>query len=274
MIRFLTPLCAVLLVAGSVPAADTKKLTLRWHGQSFFDLETSAGARIVFDPHAIEAYGRTEVTADLILISHFHDDHTQVGVVQVNKNDKIKKPIIAGLKPVSRTKTEWEAIDEKLSIKGQEIRIRTVGTYHDTMQGMERGKNAVFIIDVDGLRIVHLGDLGHRLHPSTLKKIGKVDVLMVPVGGTYTINGSEAKEVVAQIKPRRYIIPMHYGTAAYRHLVGPDEFLDEQDPKLVKRFKTNELIIDADAVPRKDPVIALLSYEPAEDKSKPKDKDK
>jgi len=263
MIRFLTPLCAVLLVAGSVPAADTKKLTLRWHGQSFFDLETSAGARIVFDPHAIEAYGRTEVTADLILISHFHDDHTQVGVVQVNKNDKIKKPIIAGLKPVSRTKTEWEAIDEKLSIKGQEIRIRTVGTYHDTMQGMERGKNAVFIIDVDGLRIVHLGDLGHILTKDQVEKIGPVDVLMVPAGGVYTINGAEAKHVVEQLKPKMYVLPMHYGTKVFSELLGPDEFLDEQKKQNIVRLDmgqtSNELVIKTDFHP-KEPVIVLLNW--------------
>jgi L-ascorbate metabolism protein UlaG (beta-lactamase superfamily) len=131
---------------------------------------------------------------------------------------------------------------------------------------MQRGKNTIFIIEMDGLRIAHLGDLGHKLTASMRKKLGKVDVLMIPVGGSYTLNGAEAKEVVAQIEPTRYIVPMHYGTKAYRHLLGPDEFLDEQDEKLIKRFKTNELVIDADAVPLKNPLIALLNYEVPEEK--------
>src|SRR5947207_14950640 len=99
-------------------------------------------------------------------------------------------------------------IDEKF----RDVRIRTVGVYHDSTQGMERGKCAVFILEMDGLRFVHLSDLGHPLSAEQVKKIGPVDVLMIPVGGVYTLNGSEAREVVNQLKPRQYIIPMHYGT--------------------------------------------------------------
>src|SRR4051794_10406019 len=102
MIRFCMPLFAVLLATAAAPAADAKKLLLRWHGQSFFELETSAGNRIVFDPHEIEAYtkvvGRINVSADLVCVSHLHDDHTQVKVVQVRKNDTIKEPILKGLR--------------------------------------------------------------------------------------------------------------------------------------------------------------------------------
>jgi L-ascorbate metabolism protein UlaG (beta-lactamase superfamily) len=266
MRHFVLAVAAVVVLG---PVAAAKDVTIKWHGQSFFEIKSSAGTNIVIDPHNLEAYGRRQVKADVVLISHFHIDHAALDPIVNARATKI----ITGLKNKkgiegSRREDEFANVDEKV----KDVHIRSLGSYHDDIGGMKRGKNSIFILDVDGLRIVHLGDLGHRLHPSTLKKIGKVDVLMIPVGGTYTINGSEAKEVVAQIKPRRYIIPMHYGTTAYRHLVGPDEFLDEQDPKLVKRFKTNELIIDADAVPRKDPVIALLNYEPAEDKSKPKDK--
>ena len=80
---------------------------------------------------------------------------------------------------------------------------------------MQRGKVGVFIIEVDGWKIVHLGDLGHLLTPSQLKRIGPVDVLMIPVGGIYTLNGSEAKKVVEQLKPKEYIFPMHYGTKVF-----------------------------------------------------------
>jgi L-ascorbate metabolism protein UlaG (beta-lactamase superfamily) len=276
MRHFVLAVAAVVVLG---PVAAAKDVTIKWHGQSFFEIKSSAGTTIVIDPHNLEAYGRRSVKADAVLISHFHIDHAALDPIANARSTKIitglknkkGKPDVDGLRKIiegSRREDEFANVDEKV----KDVHIRSLGSYHDDVGGMKRGKNSIFILDVDGLRIVHLGDLGHRLHPSTLKKIGKVDVLMVPVGGTYTINGAEAKEVVAQIKPRRYIIPMHYGTAVYRHLVGPEEFLDEQDPKLIKRFKTNELIIDADAVPRKDPVIALLSYEPAEEKSKPKDK--
>src|SRR5438105_11530675 len=102
------------------------------------------------------------------------------------------------------------------------------------MEGLQRGKNTVFIIEVDGWKIVHLGDLGHLLTPKQIKAIGPVDVLMIPVGGVYTINGSEAKEVIAQLKPRQYIIPMHYAVKGFDELLPADEFLEDQ--KNVKKY--------------------------------------
>ncbi len=256
MTRILTPLFALLLLAaGTAPAADAKKVILRWHGQSFFDLETSQGARIVFDPHAIEAYGRTVVSADLILISHFHDDHTQIQVVQ--NQDKAKK--LPGLKANGK-KLEWNLVDERFSFKkGEEIRVRSVGTYHDTTQGMERGKNAVFIVEVDGLRIVHLGDLGHILTKEQVDRIGPVDVLMIPVGGVYTINGSEAKRVVAQLKPRLFILPMHYGTRVFDEVLPVAEFLEEQKKEHIRVEKTNQLVIPVD-LKMSEPDIVLLHW--------------
>ena len=107
------------------------------------------------------------------------------------------------------------------------------------------------------------------LNREQLRKIGKIDVLMIPVGGAYTLNGSEAKEVVAQIKPRRYVIPMHYATDVYRDLLPIDEFLDEQNEKLISRHRLNELTVDTDAVPRKDPLIAVLNHR---QKDPPRDK--
>ena len=81
MRHFLVTFVASLVLTSAAHAADGKKLSIRWHGQSFFEIKTSAGTRIVLDPHAIEAYGRHDVEADLILISHLHNDHTQVGVI-------------------------------------------------------------------------------------------------------------------------------------------------------------------------------------------------
>jgi L-ascorbate metabolism protein UlaG (beta-lactamase superfamily) len=249
MSRFFAVLAAAVLVAGPAAAADPgKSLSLRWHGQSFFEIESSKGTRIVLDPHAIEAYGRKSVLADLVLLSHQHNDHTQVDVVQ----NRSRAKVLNGLQGSGR-KVDWNPIDETF----RDVRVRSVGVYHDNRQGMERGKNTVFIVEVDGLRIVHLGDLGHLLTEAQLKRIGPVDVLLIPVGGVYTINGDEAKRVVDQLKPRQYILPMHYGTEVFDDLLTAAEFLDEQ--KNVRRLPGNKLTIEL-GTKLAEPVIVVLSW--------------
>ncbi len=250
MIRQVTALVVAFVSVAVVHAADVKKVTLRWHGQSFFELESSKGTRIVFDPHAIENYGRMAVKADLVLISHLHTDHTQLDSVP-NKDKKV----IVGLKQNGK-RLDWNPVDEQF----RDVHIRSVGVYHDDVQGMERGKNTVFIVEMDGLRIVHLGDLGHLLTEAQVKAIGPVDVLLIPVGGVYTLNGTEAKKVVAQLKPRMYVVPMHYGTDVYDELLPVTEFLDEQPRDTIRRFPTtNKLVIESDFKPAK-PIIAVLNW--------------
>jgi L-ascorbate metabolism protein UlaG (beta-lactamase superfamily) len=251
MKRLLSTLAALLLFAAAGPAAEGKKVTIRWHGQSFFEIVSSAGTRVVIDPHAIEAYGRKVVSADLVLLSHFHVDHTRTEVI----DNLPKAKVITGLKKLDKDgkRQDWNVVNEKF----KDVRVQTVGTYHDGMSGTERGKNGVFVIEVDGLRIVHLGDLGHTLNRSQLRKIGEVDVLLIPVGGVYTINGLDAQKVVEQIKPKRYILPMHYGTKAFTDLLGPDEFLDEQ--KTVQKLPSNTLTVKTDSKPA-EPVIVLPDW--------------
>jgi L-ascorbate metabolism protein UlaG (beta-lactamase superfamily) len=249
MFRHLAAFAVALLISGSATAADPPaKVSIRWHGQSFFDIRSSKGTRIVIDPHAIEAYGRQTVAADLVLVSHFHTDHNQVGVVQ----DQARAKVLYGLKGGAK-KVDWNPIDETF----RDVHVRTLGVYHDNVEGMERGKNAVFILELDGLRIVHLGDLGHLLSAKDIKAIGSVDVLMIPVGGVYTINGAEAQKVVEQLKPKQYILPMHYGTKVFSDLLPPDEFLEEQ--KNVKKYPTNQITVEAGAK-LTEPIIALLDW--------------
>ena len=122
---------------------------------------------------------------------------------------------------------------------------------------MERGKNTVFILEVDGLRIVHLGDLGHLLSDKDVKNVRPVDVLMIPVGGVYTINGAEAKKVVEQLKQKQTVLPMHYGTKVFDSLLPPDEFLEDQ--KNVKKYATNQITVEAGGKAA-EPIIALLDW--------------
>lgn len=259
MFRFLTALVVSALLAGSAAAADANKIIVRWHGQSFFEIITSKGTRIVFDPHLIDAYGRNVMKADLVLLSHNHTDHVQTSVVE--NLDKAK--VLRGLKDEKGDgkKVEWNAIDETF----KDVKIRTLGAYHDQMNGMQRGLNSIFILEFDGLKFAHLGDLGHMLSDAQLKKLGEVDVLFVPVGGVYTLNGEDAAKVVKQIKPRRYIIPMHYGTAVYDDVLPADEFLDDAKKETIKKYKTNELVIDPSAKPPAEPEIAVLHWNSGKD---------
>ena len=252
MKRYLLALLIGLAAGPVVWAAENDgAVKIRWHGQSFFEIISSKGTRIVTDPHNLEAFPVPPgIQADLITMSHNHNDHTMVSSVQNYQKAKI----LAGWLRRGQ-KIDWNVIDQKF----RDVHIMTVGTYHDDSNGSERGKNTVFIFDVDGMRIVHLGDLGHLLNDAQLKALGKVDVLMIPVGGVFTINGEEAKKVVEQIKPRKYILPMHYGTKEFDNVQTPAEFLDDQKPENVKRLKTNELIVRPDFKP-KEPVIVLLNW--------------
>jgi L-ascorbate metabolism protein UlaG (beta-lactamase superfamily) len=239
------------------PATSGKQISVRWFGQSFFQLTTSAGTRIAFDPHAIEQYGRPVVEADLVLITHPHPDHTRLESIA----NRAKAKVIEGIKvtPPSAEggppRTNWNPVEETF----RDVKVRSIGTYHDMTQGMQRGKNTVFILEVDGLKIVFLGDLGHVLSDDQVRQIGPVDVLFIPIGGVYTINGSQAKQVVAQLQPKRYVIPMHYGTRVFDDLLPPDEFLDGQK-NIQRMLLTNELKISTDVVPPA-PVTVLLGWE-------------
>lgn len=237
---------SLIAICSPTPASAAPEVTLRWYGQSFFVLESTKGTRVAFDPHAIEAFGRHEVTADLILMSHLHDDHTQIGVISNNAKAKA----VQGLRLKGKT-ADWLPADFTF----KDVHVRSVGAYHDNVEGMARGKNTIFVVEVDGLRFVHLGDLGHVLSSKDVQKIGPVDVLMLPIGGVYTINGSEAKKVVEQLKPKRFIVPMHYGVKGYDDLLPADEFLEDQ--ARVKRLEDNKLVIDPAAKPDAPTVILL-----------------
>jgi L-ascorbate metabolism protein UlaG (beta-lactamase superfamily) len=261
---------SMLVAATSAFSGDEKKwqpIKVSYHAQSFYIVESSKGFRIAFDPHLIAEYGRPEgLKADVVLISHNHSDHTMVeALANYNDSDKAKRPrVIRGLKGLG-LRADWNIVDETIG----DVKIKSVGLYHDDMEGLRSGKVTAFIVEMDGWRICHLGDLGHMLTPKQLKQIGQVDVLMIPVGGIYTINGSEAKKVVAQIKPREYIFPMHYGTRVFDDLLSPAEFLDGQEKARVAESDDNQITLNREPT-RPRPLTVVLNYEPATTKKKRK----
>jgi L-ascorbate metabolism protein UlaG (beta-lactamase superfamily) len=146
-------------------------------------------AIVVTDPFDPKVVGLKfpRVQADIVTISHEHDDHSMAELVN-------------GVRKVIDGPGEYE-------IKG--VSILGLPSFHDDKKGNLRGKNTVYVIEMNGLRVVHLGDLGHKLSDKLIESIGEVDVLMVPVGGEYTIGASIAVQVVRAIEPR-ITIPMHY----------------------------------------------------------------
>ncbi len=197
-------------------AAAPSKVTLTWLGQSCFVLATAAGTRVVIDPipKGIGYELPVGLRADVVTISHEHFDHNNAGLVAGHPR------VLRGL---TADKKGWTKVNEKV----KDIAIRTVGVYHDDKQGAERGLNTVFIFEVAGLRIAHLGDLGHLLDDKQLSAIGSVDVVLVPVGGGFTIDADRATRVIDQLRPRLVVVPMHYRTtvSTISQLAPLDEFL-------------------------------------------------
>ena len=189
-------------IGTSTPTEDTRIVVeLQWWGQAMFVLRTPAGNTIVMDPYnsGIGYELPDQMTADVVTASHEHFDHNNVALGGESAT------ILRGL-----TDDGWAEIDER---PASDVAVRTVPTWHDESEGSERGRNAIFVVETGGLRIVHLGDLGHTLSPEQIAAIGPVDVLLVPVGGFFTIDAAGAREVVEQLAPR-VVIPMHYKTKA------------------------------------------------------------
>jgi L-ascorbate metabolism protein UlaG (beta-lactamase superfamily) len=236
---------AVVLVArGAAPPVAR----LTWYGQSCFLLETSTGTRVVMDPipGGIGYSPPADLKGDVVTISHEHPDHTNVSLVHG------KPKVLRGL---TADKKGWVKIEEKV----KDVSIRSVGVYHDEEKGAKRGLNTVFLFEVGGVRIAHLGDLGHLLTDQQLSSIGSVDVVMIPVGGFYTIDAAKATRVLDQLRPRLIVIPMHYKTdvLTIKELASVDAFLAGKPN--VRREKTNTIPITG-VKARPSTEVVVLNY--------------
>jgi L-ascorbate metabolism protein UlaG (beta-lactamase superfamily) len=218
-------------------------MRIKWYGHSAFRLTSADGVNIVIDPYESGAfggalsYGPITDPADIVLISHEHDDHNHTG----------------GIEGAYRSIRSEGFFD----IKG--IRIAAIPTFHDMSEGGDRGRNLVFAIDAaaDGLTIVHLGDLGHTLDQDTISRIGKVDVLMAPVGGFFTIDASAATHVMNALKPS-LTIPMHFKTEKVTFPIsGVDEFAGDKEN--VRRMDVSEIEVTNEGMP-KEPEIMVLRH--------------
>jgi L-ascorbate metabolism protein UlaG (beta-lactamase superfamily) len=214
-------------------------MKIKWYGHAAFLITSDEGIRIIIDPYEPGAfggqlsYGKIKDPADIVLTSHDHADHNYT--TDLPGNPQVEKG--SG----SRT------------IKG--ILTKGIATYHDPSKGSERGANTVYTIKVDGIQLCHLGDLGHFLSDRELAEIGPVDILLIPVGGFFTIDPKEATRVAEQIRPR-ILIPMHFKTQKCGFPIAPVEDFLKGKPS-IKRMKTSEAFFDKASLPQPTEIVVL-----------------
>ena len=223
---------------------------LQWLGHAGFLLTSAQGTRILIDPPSA-GIGYTIAPidgVDAVLVTHEHSDHNNVGLATGSPL------ILRGL-----TSSGWNTIDQPV----KDVRIYSASpdslVYHDNQQGAQRGRNTIFILEVDGLRIAHFGDLGHVLTPEIIQAMGAVDVVLIPVGGYYTIDATEATQVVGQLNPL-VVIPMHYKTPKMQANwpgTGVEPFLEG---KTVERPNSTVIMLSRTTLPAQTTVV-VLNYE-------------
>ncbi len=212
-------------------------MQIKWLGHSCFLVETNDGTRILHDPYKnMLGYKLPkDLKVDYVVSSHSHSDHNYT-----------------------------KGLDQRFTLVNQYGETKTavttfngVLTYHDQVKGEERGDNAVFTYEVDGLRVTHLGDLGHILSTKQLAAISGTDILFLPVGGGYTIDGILGAQLANLIDPQ-IVIPMHYRTTA----LGPFAFKFKSVNQFVNEYnktvnKTKILNVSTDSIDKLADVIIL-----------------
>jgi len=207
-------------------------------GHAAFVVTSDAGLKIITDPYETSpglTYGEITESADVVTVSHGHLDHCNVAAVRGNPE------------VVRRT--------GRSAAKG--VEFNGIASYHDDAQGRLRGNNIIFCFELDGIKVCHLGDLGHLLDDKQLAEIGSVDIVLIPVGGFFTIDARAASQVCDQLKPK-VIIPMHYRTEkSFPDIARVDEFIKGKSN--VTRQDSSEVEFKAGELPATAQIIVLKS---------------
>jgi L-ascorbate metabolism protein UlaG (beta-lactamase superfamily) len=211
-------------------------MRVKWLGHACFLLTSRDSLRVITDPYAVGGginYSPINETADIITVSHGHDDHSDISAVkgkpEVVKSDGIK------------------------TVKG--IQFKGIATYHDEAQGEKRGLNTIFCFTIDDMKLCHLGDLGHVLSREQIGEIAAVDILFIPVGGFFTIDASTATQVCTQLGSK-VVIPMHFKTPKCAYpIAGVTDFL--QGKKHVRRIDNSEVDFEAEKLPVTTEIVQL-----------------
>lgn len=214
-------------------------MDIYWGGQALFKLK-GKNAQVIIDPFDENFTGLKlpkDLTADIVLASHSHEDHSNTKAV-TSPNGKLM---------VFDTLGEYEVAG---------VVVTAISSFHDNSQGSERGKNIIFHLMIDGLNIAHLGDLGQsQLTEEQISQIGEVDILLIPVGGIFTIDSKVAVSIVSQLEPK-IIIPMHYKIEGLKfELEEVEKFLKEIGAEgVIPQIK---LSITKEKLPEEPQVVVL-----------------
>lgn len=214
-------------------------MEITWFGHAAFRLKSEDGVRLIIDPYepgafgGVIGYGPIDEEADVVITSHNHADHNYTRDIRGN----------------------FTVVDKIGDFRVKAFHIKTIPTFHDASEGKERGKNLLSLIEAEGLRVVHLGDLGHRLSPATVALLGNVHVLLIPIGGFFTIDAEAATQVMKDVGPR-ITIPMHYRTdKCSLPIADLTAFLKDKHP--VVRAHGASLTVTAANLPAEPQVVVL-----------------
>jgi L-ascorbate metabolism protein UlaG (beta-lactamase superfamily) len=212
-------------------------MKIKWLGHASFLITSDTGVKIITDPYEPILgmnYKPIDEFADIVTVSHGHSDHNNIAAVRGNP----------------------QVIDESTPVEMKGIKISGIDTFHDSSSGNERGPNIIYCMEVDSIKICHLGDLGHMLSDQQVAAIGKVDVLMTPVGGNFTIDAGTADVVIEKLKPA-VVMPMHFCNERCPDfpVAGVDTFTDGKTN--VTFMDTSEIEYKAGELPESTRVVVL-----------------
>lgn len=215
---------------------QVERISIRYLGHSAFLITTSSGTRILTDPAEFKGYKMAPgIKADIVTISHEHIDHNNTSSIA---------PGFTSLRGCLPGNQRINYIDTTLN----GVHIYNVASYHDPGH---HGLNSIFILEIDGIRIAHLGDIGTILSEEQVLKIGSIDILLIPVGGKFTIPMNVADSIVSQLCDGSIIIPMHYRTEEFNSLPHSAEDFLRGKGNVVRTHQT-EIVISPTSFKKKN----------------------
>ncbi|HEX3000414.1 MAG TPA: MBL fold metallo-hydrolase [Armatimonadota bacterium] len=220
-------------------------LLIQYLGHASFLITTGGGTRVLFDPYDTSHYGDTlryapiTEAADLAVITHHHADHARTADL-----------------PGAPTLIDGLELAQSGPRTFADLTLRAVHAYHDTHKGQDRGEDAMVLLETAGLRLCHAGDLGHLLDAEQIRALSPLDVLLLPVGGHYTVDAAAATQVMESLAPR-LTIPMHYLTPRTSFPIAPvDDFL--RGKANVIRPGGSDLAVTRESLPTQPQIVVLV----------------
>jgi hypothetical protein len=220
------------------PAAASGRIEIKWFGHSFFQITSSSGTVIIADPFGSMGFPMPEVWSHVVTVGREHGNHNNVGLV------KGHPVVLRGLKEGT---DEWSEIN----LTFRDVLIHNVPVHQRGVPGYQSSlKGSAFVFEMDGLCILHSGDLSEPFNEDQLQLIGHVDILLQTIGGVYTIGPEGAKQVIEQLKPK-VVIPMHY----WYQMNVLDRFID--GPYRARFLNTNSIAVSKDTLPPTTEIFIL-----------------